>query len=144
MQLRMLSPSARLHTVQGSYDRGAYKSIYFNMERETVYLLLVRRHACTSCCCCAEMRRLLRPCKLTYRAHDGAPPQMTVGYATLAYEGLRQAFALMYHKRPLDLLMVVATIFTVYPNFYSFFCTWNYINDRFFDMMATQVQGPIA
>jgi len=57
----------------------------------------------------------------------------------LAYEGLCQAFKFIYQKRPLDPLMVIATLSTVYPNFYAFFCTWNYINDRFFDMMATQV-----
>jgi len=38
----MLTPMLPSRAMQGSYDRGAYKSIYFNMERETVYMLLVR------------------------------------------------------------------------------------------------------
>jgi len=35
--------------------------------------------------------------------------------------------------------MAVALLFTVYPQIYGFFASFNYINDNFYDMWYTQV-----
>ena len=66
--------------------------------------------------------------------------QLTLLYAVLAYEGLRHALVMLWERRRLDPWMAVATLFTVYPNFYSFFASFNYINDQFYQMWWTQVR----
>jgi hypothetical protein len=77
---------------------------------------------------------------VSVRVSVGGGLQLTLLYAVLAYEGVRQALRWLWERRRLDVAMAAATLCTVYPNFYAFFATWNYINDSFYQMLPTQVR----
>ncbi len=46
---------------------------------------------------------------------------------------------LVLQRRPLEPLMMLATAFTLYPNFYGFFVMFNYLNDFFYQYLWAQV-----
>lgn len=54
-------------------------------------------------------------------------------------EGVRQLLWMLLNGQPIDPLMFLGTAFTIYPNTYGFFMTFNYINDRYYRMWYTQL-----
>jgi hypothetical protein len=66
----------------------------------------------------------------------------------LSYAYLTAVIALAYrvatliYQRQMRWTFAVALAFCMHPNFYAFWATWNYLNDRFFAMWYSQVLEP--
>jgi len=55
-------------------------------------------------------------------------------------EGVRQLLGWVLSGQSINFIMFLGTAFTVYPNMYGFYMTFNYINDRIWRMWYTQVR----
>lgn len=62
-------------------------------------------------------------------------------YASLATNALAGAIRMIASGELISPLMAAGVLFTLYPNFYSFFMLFNYFNDRHYDMLYTQVRA---
>jgi hypothetical protein len=90
---------------KGSFAPGGYKSVYFNLEPATAFILL----------------------------------DLLV-YATLATETIKHVLALLVtDASQLWVNAAISLALLLYPNYYSFWCFFNYVNDRSWVFLDNQL-----
>jgi hypothetical protein len=60
-------------------------------------------------------------------------------YLIMAVEAFKQYAQALLNRELINIIMAIATAFTVYPNIYSFWATFNYINDNLGYLWYTQL-----